>query len=107
MQGFFAYHLFGLLWTNQVIVGFGYVVIAYAIGVYYWSRGIRAEMSKHPVRDGALPTFHSSLKRTCCLQTMLVTAGSMERRVSVVCSCAQVAALRVAWVLLSDLSHGF
>jgi Plasma-membrane choline transporter len=52
LQGYFGYHLFGLLWTNQVIVGFGYVVIAHCIGQYYWYRGIRAQMSSIPVLTG-------------------------------------------------------
>lgn len=52
MQYFFAYHLFGLLWTNQFIVGFGYVVIAHCIGQYYWTRGLRAQMTAMPVVTG-------------------------------------------------------
>lgn len=35
----FIFHLFGLLWTNQFIVGFCSVVVAGAIANYYWSRG--------------------------------------------------------------------
>eukprot|EP00882_Tetradesmus_deserticola_P032381 GHRQ01036732.1.p1 GENE.GHRQ01036732.1~~GHRQ01036732.1.p1 ORF type:complete len:143 (+),score=50.40 GHRQ01036732.1:192-620(+) len=35
----FIYHLFGLLWTNQFIVGFCSVVVAGAVANYYWSRG--------------------------------------------------------------------
>jgi choline transporter-like protein 2/4/5 len=35
----FIYHLFGLLWTNQFIVGFCNVVVAGAVANYYWSRG--------------------------------------------------------------------
>lgn len=52
MQRMFAYHLFGLLWTNQFIVGFGYVVISHCIGQYYWSRGIRKDMTTFPVLTG-------------------------------------------------------
>ena len=52
LQGYFVYHLFGLLWTNQVIVGFGYLVIAHCIGQYYWNRGIRSDMSSFPVLTG-------------------------------------------------------
>lgn len=52
VQYYLAYHLFGLLWTNQVIVGFGYVVIAHCIAQYYWTRGIRSEMSTFPVLTG-------------------------------------------------------
>ncbi|KAJ7514833.1 hypothetical protein O6H91_23G061500 [Diphasiastrum complanatum] len=33
------YHLFGLLWTWQFIVGFSYVVIAGIFSSYYWCRG--------------------------------------------------------------------
>lgn len=32
----FIYHFFGLLWTNQFIVGFACVTIAGAIASYYW-----------------------------------------------------------------------
>ena len=52
LQGYFGYHLFGLLWTNQVIVGFGYLVIAHCIGQYYWTRGLREHMTNHPVLTG-------------------------------------------------------
>lgn len=45
----FAYHFFGLLWTNQFIVGWGMVVIAGAIGSYYWARGNSDEMPRMPV----------------------------------------------------------
>ncbi len=36
MKYAFIYHFFGLLWTNQVIIGFTYVTIAGAIAQYYW-----------------------------------------------------------------------
>lgn len=52
LQYFLAYHIFGLLWTNQFIVGFGYVVIAHCVGQYYWTRGMRKEMTSHPVLTG-------------------------------------------------------
>ncbi|GIL73734.1 hypothetical protein Vretifemale_3863 [Volvox reticuliferus] len=45
----FIYHFFGLLWTNQVIVGFTCVTIAGSIGQYYWSRGDSANMPAFPV----------------------------------------------------------
>ncbi|KXZ44390.1 hypothetical protein GPECTOR_68g361 [Gonium pectorale] len=45
----FVYHFFGLLWTNQVIVGFSCVTIAGAIGHFYWSRGDSANMPAFPV----------------------------------------------------------
>jgi hypothetical protein len=35
----FIIHLFGLLWANQFIVGFASVVVAGAVGSYYWARG--------------------------------------------------------------------
>jgi hypothetical protein len=38
----FIYHLFGLLWANQFIVGFSSVVVAGAVGSYYWARGDRS-----------------------------------------------------------------
>jgi choline transporter-like protein 2/4/5 len=37
----FIYHLFGLLWTNQFIVGFASVVVAGAIAQFYWAHGAR------------------------------------------------------------------
>uniref|UniRef100_A0A7S0RW54 Choline transporter-like protein n=1 Tax=Chlamydomonas leiostraca TaxID=1034604 RepID=A0A7S0RW54_9CHLO len=45
----FIYHFFGLLWTNQFIVGFGCVTIAGAIASYYWARGDSAQMPTFPV----------------------------------------------------------
>lgn len=35
----FIYHLFGLLWTNQFVVGFCSVVVAGAVANYYWAHG--------------------------------------------------------------------
>lgn len=35
----FIFHFFGLLWTNQFIVGLSSVVVAGAVANYYWSRG--------------------------------------------------------------------
>lgn len=35
----FIFHLFGLLWTNQFIVGLSSVVVAGAVASFYWSRG--------------------------------------------------------------------
>ncbi|GLC34986.1 hypothetical protein PLESTB_001185800 [Pleodorina starrii] len=52
----FIYHFFGLLWTNQVIVGFTCVTIAGAIAHFYWSRGDSSNMPAFPVL--------SSLKNT-------------------------------------------
>lgn len=43
------YHLFGFLWTTQFIFGFGYVVLAAAIGHYYWYRGDSSLMPSRPV----------------------------------------------------------
>lgn len=45
----FLYHLFGLLWTSQFIVGFGYVVIAGATANYYWISGDRDKRPIAPV----------------------------------------------------------
>mmetsp|Transcript_16614 Transcript_16614/g.35931 ORF Transcript_16614/g.35931 Transcript_16614/m.35931 type:complete len:775 (-) Transcript_16614:968-3292(-) len=45
----FLYHFFGLLWTNQVIVGFSCVTIAGAVGSYYWHRGDSSRMPTFPV----------------------------------------------------------
>ncbi|CAD7702902.1 unnamed protein product, partial [Ostreobium quekettii] len=52
----FLYHLFGLLWTNQFIVGFGYVSIAGAVANFYWNRGDVSAMPARPVT--------ASVKRT-------------------------------------------
>jgi hypothetical protein len=35
----FIFHFFGLLWTNQFIVGLSSVVVAGAVANFYWSRG--------------------------------------------------------------------
>mmetsp|Transcript_11641 Transcript_11641/g.31727 ORF Transcript_11641/g.31727 Transcript_11641/m.31727 type:complete len:793 (-) Transcript_11641:1356-3734(-) len=45
----FIYHFFGLLWTNQFIVGFSSVTIAGAIGSFYWAGGDSAHMPTFPV----------------------------------------------------------
>lgn len=45
----FIYHFFGLLWTNQFIVGYTLVTIAGAISNYYWSRGDSSQMPTFPV----------------------------------------------------------
>lgn len=60
----FLYHLFGLLWTNQFLVGFGYVVIALAISSYYWTRGERTAMPKNPVWNAVsiVSRFHLGRK---------------------------------------------
>lgn len=57
VQYYLAYHIFGLLWTNQFIVGFGYVVIAHCIGEYYWKRGLRSDMTTLPVWTGMKVTI--------------------------------------------------
>ncbi|KAK9818176.1 hypothetical protein WJX72_008291 [[Myrmecia] bisecta] len=49
LQYAFLYHIFGLLWTNQFIVGFGYVVIAGAIAQFYWTKGDTDKMPRMPV----------------------------------------------------------
>jgi len=43
------YHLFGLLWTNQFIVGFGLMVVAGAIANFYWTSGDTNLMPAAPV----------------------------------------------------------
>lgn len=37
LRGMEIYHLFGLLWTMNFIVGFGQVVIAGSVATYYWT----------------------------------------------------------------------
>lgn len=49
MKYMFLYHLFGILWTNQFIVGFGYVIIAGSVANFYWTRGNSQEMPMSPV----------------------------------------------------------
>jgi len=49
LQYAFIYHFFGLLWTNQFIVGFSCVTVAGAIAYYYWSQGDTAQMPALPV----------------------------------------------------------
>mmetsp|Transcript_22525 Transcript_22525/g.76592 ORF Transcript_22525/g.76592 Transcript_22525/m.76592 type:complete len:700 (-) Transcript_22525:204-2303(-) len=45
------YHLFGFLWTNQFIVGFGYMVTAGAVAQFYWVAG--KDMPPGPVKKSA------------------------------------------------------
>mmetsp|Transcript_25196 Transcript_25196/g.47612 ORF Transcript_25196/g.47612 Transcript_25196/m.47612 type:complete len:723 (+) Transcript_25196:109-2277(+) len=56
MRYMMAYHLFGLLWTNQFLVGFGLCVIAGAVASYYWCRGDASRMPFSPV--------HAAMRRT-------------------------------------------
>jgi choline transporter-like protein 2/4/5 len=51
-----VYHLFGLLWTNQFIVGFGYCVIAGAIANFYWCKGDKSKIPLAPVLSSAKRT---------------------------------------------------
>lgn len=54
---FFIYHFFGLLWTNQFIVGLSCVTIAGAIGSFYWAGGIKENMPDMPVFTAMKNTF--------------------------------------------------
>jgi len=45
------YHLFGFLWTNQVIQAISMCTIAGAVNKYYWARD-KTEMSSKPIRIG-------------------------------------------------------
>ncbi|KAF8064488.1 CHER1 [Scenedesmus sp. PABB004] len=45
----FAFHLFGLLWTNQFIIGFASVVVAGAVAGFYWARGDARAQARFPV----------------------------------------------------------
>ena len=53
----FIYHFFGLLWTNQVIVGISCVTVAGAIGTFYWAGGERSQMPALPVLTALKNTF--------------------------------------------------
>lgn len=53
----FIYHFFGLLWTNQFIVGISCVTIAGAIGSFYWAAGDTAAMAHFPVLQAMKNTF--------------------------------------------------
>ena len=57
----FLYHLFGLLWTNQFIIGLGYVAIAGAVANFYWSRADPSSSSFSPVRRSIHNTFRYHL----------------------------------------------
>ncbi|KAL0045810.1 hypothetical protein WJX82_005374 [Trebouxia sp. C0006] len=61
MEYAFIYHFFGLLWTNQFIVGFGYVTVALAIAHYYWTRGNREVMPRFPVLHAIRTTLRYHL----------------------------------------------
>lgn len=57
----FLYHLFGLLWTNQFIIGLGYVAIAGAVGNFYWSRADSSSQNFSPVKRSIWNTFRYHL----------------------------------------------
>lgn len=44
-----TYHLFGLLWTNQFLVGYTLTVIAAAVSSFYWAGGDASKMPRMPV----------------------------------------------------------
>ncbi|QDZ19122.1 choline transporter [Chloropicon primus] len=49
----FIYHLFGLLWASQFIIGFGDVAIAGAVARFYWCKGEVNKMPRNPVMHSA------------------------------------------------------
>lgn len=51
------YHLFGLLWTNQWITGFGYMVIAGAVAKFYWANGDKDKVGMAPVMSSMKTTI--------------------------------------------------
>lgn len=53
MTFLFIYHLFGLFWASQFIVGFGYVAIAGAVARYYWCKGEVEMIPRNPVKQSA------------------------------------------------------
>ena len=66
----FIYHLFGLLWTNQFIVGFASVVVAGSVAQYYWNRYVmgqeplsklRISSALHKPSQNALPVVGLSV----------------------------------------------
>ena len=64
----FLYHLFGLLWTAQFIIGVALTSIAGAVASFYWSRGDSAAMPSSPVL--------SSFRRTCRYHLGSIAIGS-------------------------------
>mmetsp|Transcript_19037 Transcript_19037/g.31987 ORF Transcript_19037/g.31987 Transcript_19037/m.31987 type:complete len:792 (+) Transcript_19037:213-2588(+) len=62
------YHLFGLLWTNQFIVGFGLMVVAGAIANFYWTAGDTNLMPAAPVMG--------SMRRTARYHLGSIALGS-------------------------------
>ncbi|KAG2493603.1 hypothetical protein HYH03_008120 [Edaphochlamys debaryana] len=65
MKYAFIYHFFGLLWTNQVIIGFSCVTIAGAIAHFYWSRGDSANMPTFPVLTALKNTVFYHMGSIC------------------------------------------
>lgn len=57
----FLYHVFGLLWTNQFIIGMGYVIIAGAVANFYWSRADPSSLNFSPVKRSIWNTFRYHL----------------------------------------------
>ena len=53
MTFLFIYHLFGLFWASQFIVGFGYVAIAGAVARHYWCKGEVEMIPRNPVKQSA------------------------------------------------------
>ncbi|PNH05032.1 Choline transporter-like protein 2, partial [Tetrabaena socialis] len=61
----FIFHFFGLLWTNQVIIGFSCVTIAGAIAHFYWSRGDSVNMPTFPVLTALKNTVFYHMGSIC------------------------------------------
>lgn len=61
----FIYHFFGLLWTNQVIIGFSCVTIAGAIGQFYWAGGDNGKMPTFPILSALKNAAIFSLGSIC------------------------------------------
>ena len=55
------YHFFGLLWTTNFVLGVSNVIIAGAVGSYYWSGGDSKLLPRRPLRSSIYRTFRYPL----------------------------------------------
>ena len=74
----FLYHLFGLLWTNQFIIGLGYVTIAGAVANFYWSRADPRTNSFSPVRRSIHNTFRYHLGKNAVAKITHIPSSVLQ-----------------------------
>ena len=74
------YHFFGLLWTTNFVLGVSNVIIAGAVGSYYWCGGDAKLLPRRPLRSSIYRTFRYHLG-SIALGTLVISIIQMIRAV--------------------------